>query len=323
MGYVRVAAGAITIPLAYGVGIWADASGPAGPLIAASVTGVASILLFNTLKLQKQPQRAHAAAKFSFRDQWELVRSNRTLAVFFAATMFAGFGNMLANPLYQIVQVQALNLSSAQIGYSRVAYFAALLLTYLIAGRLLDRFDIRHTLLCGICAYAIVPMLYGLWGTYSAVIIGNAVQGIGEAIWDIGILAFVFRLAPGREGVVFSLHLMLFGVRGTIGPILSTSFSDHLTLMLLLASACGWIGTLLFLGGAATNPPFKLLPDPSACVNSILSISVQAAICGLAFFFSRESLELWHAFWASELFGERIEYLSNLRYCLWISSRLY
>lgn len=165
--------------------------------------------------------------------------------------MFAGFGNMLAYPLYQIFQVSYLGLSNTEIGLTRVAYFTALLLTYLVAGRMLDRFDIRYTLLAGIGAYAVVPMLYGLWGTYEAVMLGNFIQGMGEAIWDIGILAFIFRLAPGREGAVFSIHLMLFGIRGTVGPLLSTGLSGHLTLswMLLFASVCGWIGTLLFAGG--------------------------------------------------------------------------
>jgi MFS family permease len=258
MGYVRMAAGAVTIPLAYLVGIWADASGPSGPLMGASIMGAASMLLFKKMKLRKQPPRAVPSARFSFRSQWELVRSNRPLAVFFLATTFAGFGNMLANPLYQIVQVQVLHLTSTEAGYARVAYFAALLLTYLIAGRVLDSFDIRYTLLCGICAYAVVPLLYGGWGTYEAVIVGNAVQGIGDAIWDIGILAFIFRLAPGREGTVFGLHLMLFGIRGSIGPLLGTAFSGQLTAMLLAASACGWIGTLLFFLGSHR----KESPDP-------------------------------------------------------------
>ncbi|MNH33061.1 hypothetical protein D3C79_935480 [compost metagenome] len=116
---------------------------------------------------------------------------------------------------------------------------------------MIDRFDIKYTLLFGIGAYAVVPMLYGLWGSYSAVIVGNAVQGVGEAIWDIGILAFVFRLAPGREAMVFGLHLMLFGVRGTLAPLLSSSMSTSVSLTALLigASICGWIGTLLFLSG--------------------------------------------------------------------------
>ncbi|MGO4345109.1 MFS transporter [Paenibacillus sp. MCAF9] len=256
MGYVRVAMGIIMIPLAYFVGSWSDAFGPSGPLIAASIAGFLSISLFNTLKLpvQKAPDKPASLKKtsrFPLQEQWKLIKENRTLAVFLAATTLTGFGNMFANPLYQIIQVDVLQLSNLQIGYARVAYFTALLLTFWIAGWMIDRIDIKYTLLCGIAAYAIVPMLYGLWGSYAAVITGNAIQGIGEAIWDIGILAFVFRLAPGREAMVFGLHLMLFGVRGTIGPTLSTSLSHSvsLSLLLVIASICGWIGTFLFISG--------------------------------------------------------------------------
>lgn len=267
MGYVRVAMGILMIPLAYMVGGWSEAFGPSGPLIAASIAGVLSIGLFNTLKLSKKVERSsHPAAsneaepirkkpKFSMREQWELVASNRTLAVFLAATTFAGFGNMLASPLYQITQVDVLELSNVQIGYARVAYFTALLLTFWAAGMMIDRFPIKYTLMIGIGAYAVVPMLYGVWGTYSAVIVGNAIQGVGEAIWDIGILAFVFRLVPGREAMVFGIHLMLFGVRGTLGPLLSATLTSSLSLstLLIAASICGWIGTALFVFGNRSN----------------------------------------------------------------------
>ncbi|MGO4546970.1 MFS transporter [Paenibacillus sp. 2TAB23] len=256
MGYVRVAMGGIMIPLALLVGSWSDAFGPSGPLIAASVIGLLSIGLFNKIKLPIQepkqtPIVLQKTSRFPLKEQWKLVKENRTLGVFLAATTFAGFGNMLANPLYQIIQVKVLELSNIEIGFARVAYYTALLLTFLIAGWMIDRIHIKYTLLCGIAAYAIVPMLYGLWGTYAAVITGNAIQGIGEAIWDIGILAFVFRLAPGREAMVFGLHLMLFGVRGSIGPILSGTLSNSvsLTVLLVIASICGWIGTLLFVSG--------------------------------------------------------------------------
>lgn len=253
MGYVRVASGALMIPLAYVVGTWADAAGPSGPLLTASIFGVASIIMFNSLRLPKQavPLQSRNAAKFSLRDQWSLVSGNRKLAVFLAATTLSGFGNMMASPLYQIIQVDVLDLSNVRIGFARIAYYAGLLLTYLIAGRLIDRIAIKHILLCGISAYAIVPMLYGVWGTYPAVIIGNGIQGVGEAIWDIGILAFVSRLAPGREAAVFGVHLMLFGIRGTLGPLLGAGLSDSvsLTMLLVIASICGWIGTALFLLG--------------------------------------------------------------------------
>lgn len=260
MGYVRVAMGILMIPLAYLVGAWSDAFGPSGPLIAASIMGFLSIGLFNTIKLPKvppvrkpaSPEAGKGGGRFSFGEQWQLVKDYPILGVFLVATTFAGFGNMLASPLYQIIQVDVLELTNTQIGYARVAYFSALLLTFWIAGLMIDRYPIKYTLMAGIGAYAIVPMLYGVWGTYPAVIAGNAVQGIGEAIWDIGILAFVFRLVPGREAVVFGIHLMLFGIRGTLGPILGAGLTSNVSIsaILIAASLCGWIGTLLFIWGS-------------------------------------------------------------------------
>ncbi|WP_338554948.1 MFS transporter [Paenibacillus sp. KS-LC4] len=256
MGYVRVAMGAIMIPLAYLVGKWADASGTSWPLVCAAAAGTLSVLLFQTLRLPKIPLKkvvapGAAVTRFSLRDQWKLVLGNKKLAVLLAATSLTGFGNMLSIPLYQIIQVQVLELSNVQIGYARVAYFIGLLVTYFIAGWMIDRFDIRYTILGGIAAYAIVPMLYGFIGTYPAVILGNGIQGIGEAIWDIGILAYIFRLAPGREAVVFGIHLMLFGIRGTLGPLLSAGLSDSVPLSTLLIGAAifGCVGTLIFIIG--------------------------------------------------------------------------
>lgn len=269
MGYVRVAMGVVMIPLAYLVGNWAEAYGPTGPLIAGSLMGVVSIGIFNTLKVSKKRENVGAEpaddrvgggddqegnrkrASFDIKQQWTLVKNNKALGVFLLATTFAGFGNMFASPLYQIIQVNVLELSNVQIGYARVAYFTALLLTFWIAGMMIDRFPIKYTLMVGIGAYAVVPMLYGVWGNYSAVLVGNAVQGIGEAIWDIGILAFVFRLVPGREAMVFGIHLMLFGLRGTLGPLLGTSLSADISMssLLIAASFFGWIGTFMFIWG--------------------------------------------------------------------------
>jgi len=253
MGYVRVVMGVIMIPLAYIVGKWAEAYGPSGPLIAAAILGTVSIFLFNRLdvpipdpvSVKKESKRG----RFLLRQQWELISGNPLLIVFLLATTLSGFGNMLSVPLYQIIQVDVLELSNVQIGYTRVAYFTALLLTFYFAGWMIDRIDIKYTLVIGIGAYAVVPMLYGFWGDYSAVIAGNAIQGIGEAIWDIGIMAFVLRIAPGREAAVFGLHLLLSGIRGTLGPLLSTALSTSVPLstLLIIAAVFGWAGTLLFL----------------------------------------------------------------------------
>ncbi|MGI2295166.1 MFS transporter [Paenibacillus sp. GXUN7292] len=266
MGYVRVAMGILMIPIAYMVGSWSEAFGPSGPLIAAAIAGTVSINLFNTIKLPKErpaneaSQMPKRSAIIALREQWKLITTNRVLAIFLLATTFSGFGNMLSIPLYQIIQVDVMQLSNVQIGLARVAYFTALLASYWIVGWMIDRIHIKYTLAIGIAAYAIVPMFYSLWGSYSAVVIGHAIQGIGDSIWDIGILAFVFRFMPGREAMVFGIHLLVFGIRGTIGPLLGASLTSSVSIsaILLIASLCGWIGSLIFIIGNRKKALAKL-----------------------------------------------------------------
>jgi MFS family permease len=248
MGYVRVAMGAIMIPLAYLVGSWTDKSGPSGPLITAAITGVISILFLSRVKEIALPTKV-SARKSSFKEQLKLVRNHRELVVFFAATTLTGFGNILASPLYQIIQVRELQLNNIEIALARMSYYVCLLVAYFVVGWVIDRFSAKQTLVYGLAAFAIVPLLYGIFGNYPAVIIGSGIQGIGDAIWDIGILAYIFRAVPGREAVVFGLHLMLFGIRGSIAPLISTGLSDYLPIsgLLIAAAICGCIGTVIFL----------------------------------------------------------------------------
>lgn len=252
MGVVRMAMGLMMIPLAYVVGKWSDLYGPSGPLAAAAITGALAITAFFFLKESEAPPRPPVATKrANLREQWRLVRDNRELGIFLIATTFSGFGNILAQPLYQLVQKQELALSFLQIGIARTTYFACLLCAYLIAGALIDRMAARQVVLAGLVAYCAVPLLYGLSESFPVVIIGSGIQGFGDAIWDIGILAYVFRLAPGREAVVFGLHLLLFGIRGTIGPLLSTGLSGLLpySVMFFAAAVSSAIGVAVFLLG--------------------------------------------------------------------------
>lgn len=253
MGYVRVAMGMIMIPLAYVVGQWSDTYGSSGPLAAAAITGFLSILTFFWLRESEAavPRQPIATKRASFRDQWQLVRQNRELGIFLIATTFSGFGNLLCQPLYQLIQKEVLELSFVQIGWARTTYFVCLLVSFFVVGLLLDKFSPQKVLVVGIAAFGVVPLLYGLSESYPIVLIGSGVQGIGDAIWDIGILAYVFRLAPGREAVVFGLHLLIFGIRGSIGPLVSTGLADVLpfSTMLLAAAVCGGIGTIVFIWG--------------------------------------------------------------------------
>jgi MFS transporter, DHA1 family, staphyloferrin B biosynthesis exporter len=257
MGNVRVVMGALMIPLAYLTGRWIDSSGGGGPLILAAATGIISIILFTMVKeVEIDKHKVLPLKRATLFDQLKLIKENNKLALFLAATSVAGFGNMLASPLYQIIQIQKLELTNIQIGYARMVYFFCLLTAYLIMGWVIDRYSPKRAMLFGIAAFSISPVLYGVFGNYAAVIVSGGFQGIGDAIWDIGCMAYVFKLAPGREAVVFGLHLMLFGIRGSIAPLLSTSLIHSVSFSLLMgvAGICCLAGCLLLLRGERTKP---------------------------------------------------------------------
>ncbi|TVY10519.1 MFS transporter [Paenibacillus cremeus] len=248
MGNVRVIMGLLMIPLAYLVGLWIDHAGSSGPLLIASVTGVCSILALNRVKTLTDFVPSKVKQRTTFVQQLRLVKQSPLLIMFLAATTVSGFGNMLASPLYSIIQVSKLQLTDLEIGYIRVAYYACLLVAYLVMGWVIDRFSPRVALSFGMAFYMLPPLLYSLIGTYPAVLLAGGIQGMGDAIWDIGCMAYVFKIAKGREGVVFGLHLMLFGVRGTIGPLLSTSLIHSVSMEAILISAalCCVAGFLIF-----------------------------------------------------------------------------
>ncbi|HEX7057824.1 MAG TPA: MFS transporter [Bacilli bacterium] len=247
MGNVRVAAVAFMIPLAYIVGKWIDVSGPSGPFLFAAVTGAASVLLFFPMKEIIPTDRPKRKTREKLRQKLADVKKNKPLVFYLAATMLTGFGNTVAAPLYQIMQVDKLHLSSLEIGYTRVTYYVCLLLAYLALGWVIDKFSAQRALFIGYGACSSIPLLYGLIGNYPAVLVGCGLQGFSDATWDIVAMANIFRLAPGKEASVFGIYLLLFGFRGTIGPLLSTGLTHTVSLpvILLAAAALCWSGFFL------------------------------------------------------------------------------
>jgi MFS family permease len=268
MGNVRMAMGALMIPVAYWIGHWIDAAGGRGPLITGALTGVVSILLFSKVKelVPAASDRTKGAKpNVALVNLFHLLKGNRELLLFLAATSCAGFGNLLAFPLYQIIQVDRLELTNAQIGYGRMIYYACLLLAYWLAGWIIDRHSPKRAMVFGLAACGVIPVLYALFGNYAAVLAGSGMQGIADAIWDIGCLSYIFRLAPGREASAFGLHLMLFGIRGTIGPLLSTGIAGSVPLngILWTAAVFCWIGFALLVarrGKTIRHEPSANLP---------------------------------------------------------------
>ena len=261
MGYVRVAQAVFLIPLAYVVGVWMDDSGDKWPLIIGALLGALSVIVFYAVREVEPVPKTSGETPLRgitarFIVPWKLVKSVPGLGIFLIGVSATGFGNLLAGPLFQIYQIHALNLNNAQIGITRVAYYTLLLVAYFIQGFVIDKLSPRHALVFGMLAYALAPLLYVLIGNYASVIVASACLGAGDATWDIGVMSYIFKLAPGREASVFGLHLLLFGLRGTVAPVLSTVATQvvPLSVVLTVASALCLAGMFMIWFRGGTKP---------------------------------------------------------------------
>lgn len=245
----RMAMGAAMIPTSIGFGLWMDAAGSRGALLASSATGVLAILILSFVRpVAEDGQRGQEEAISGLNGLWRFLKTHRELPVFFIATTLCGFGNILGRPLFAILQVQVLHMSNFEISLTRVVYFLFLLAAYFFGGRLIDRFSPRQALVWSIGAYALAPLAFVLLKNHFGMLASNAVYGVADALWDIGILTYVLRAAPGNEATVFSLHQLLYGIRGSLAPIVGTSLLGSLSMGTLLAAAsisCG-IAFVLF-----------------------------------------------------------------------------
>ncbi|SIT00713.1 MFS transporter [Alicyclobacillus vulcanalis] len=271
MGYVRVAQGTLLIPLAYLVGQWSQHQGDRWPLVGAAVMGTLSVLLFSRVREVESPGEGLRSDEQGHRllqifGHWHVARSSRPLAIFLMATMATGFGNLLAGPIYQIYQVHTLNLSNAEIGVTRVLYYVALLVAYFVVGWVIDTWSPRHAMFIGMSAYALAPTLYVLDGSYGAVMASCALLGVGDAVWDIGCMAYIFRAVPGREAEAFGLHFLLFGIRGAMAPLISTAMTHAMSLtdIFLVAMGICALGIAIFAMPPTPRAPSRAVEAPQA-----------------------------------------------------------
>ena len=81
--------------------------------------------------------------------------------MFFVGRLYTyGLGNILSQPLYQIIQVNQLELTNTEIGYARVCYFTCLLVSYFVVGGIIDRFSAKHTVAFWACCLSRLYRFY-------------------------------------------------------------------------------------------------------------------------------------------------------------------
>jgi MFS family permease len=218
----------------------------------AAVIGIFSAFCFGRVRALKQESLQGKSEKapdtptvpITYRNTLGILKTNVPYRWFAISVMVYGLGNLMAQPLYGLYQIERFHASNTQISY--LANIAAIfgVAGNFFWGRYMDKHSPPHTVLMSIYIAASISAVYFLAPTLQWLYIAAALTGFGFAGIELSYMASILLYAePGRAAQYQSLHALLVGIRGIIAPLIAiplmrhtsyeTAFTATLVLMLL------------------------------------------------------------------------------------------
>lgn len=153
-------------------------------------------------------------------DTVSILRSNESYRWFALSVMLYGFGNLMVQPIYQLYQVDRLQISSTQIAnMTNVASLCSIFGAF-FWGRYMDRRGPGITVFLAICCVAAIPVVYLFSQSVLALGFAAVLSGFGLAGIELSYMASILTYSePGRAAQYQSLHSLLLGIRGVIAPV--------------------------------------------------------------------------------------------------------
>ncbi|MGA1074109.1 MAG: MFS transporter [Ilumatobacteraceae bacterium] len=187
--------------------------------------------------------------------RWELLRSDRTLAVLLGAWMLMGFGNLMLLPLridYLAEPSYGIIASATVITVVTVAIPSIVrLVTTPFFGRVFDRMSVfTLRILVNLLFIAYVAAFFATtdlaWIVVGSIVLGTAFAG-GDLLW----MLWVTKFAPvDRTADYMGLHTFLTGVRAVAAPLIAYAVVGRLSLGRLAA-----VGVALMLASSEVLVP--------------------------------------------------------------------
>lgn len=214
------------------------------------VFGVGTALAFSRLRLPPVLNSGDLPPFRHFlRDTFSILYSNVGYRWFCVSVFLAGFGNLLQMPAQYAIQVDRFHISPTQIATMQNIAGLLSLGSLFFWGWYMDRFGSLPTVLAAVSINCIAPLVYAFAPSLFWLYLAAASMGISQSGIDLGYLNTTLMFAePGRAAQYQAVHSTLFGLRGTIAPLLTFAIIGLLhrnwPLFFLICLAIMVVGTL-------------------------------------------------------------------------------
>ena len=187
------------------------------------VFGIGTALAFSRLRL---PPVMHGGELPPFRhflrDTFSILKSNVGYRWFCVSVFLAGFGNLLQTPAQYTVQVDRFQITPTQIATMQNIAGLLSLASLFFWGWYMDRYGSLPTVLVAVAINCIAPLVYAFAPSLFWLYLAAASMGVSTSGIDLGYLNTTLMFAePGRAAQYQAVHSTLFGLRGTIAPLLT------------------------------------------------------------------------------------------------------
>ncbi|GAB4458906.1 MAG: hypothetical protein OHK0029_20810 [Armatimonadaceae bacterium] len=226
MGYVRVGAQLCTFFATLITGRLLDGGVSYRWLFPiASIFGLLAAWSFSKVRplpeAANQPVMPKTSAWQFVRETLSILKYNAAYRWFALSVFVYGFANLAVQPLFQLFQVDRLNISSTEI--ANLANITALfsIVGSFFWGRFMDKFNPAVTVMVAISIVALIPLVYLMAGAVWVLYFAAALAGFGFSGIELSYLSSILLYSePGRTAQYQSLHSLLLGVRGVLASLL-------------------------------------------------------------------------------------------------------
>jgi MFS transporter, DHA1 family, staphyloferrin B biosynthesis exporter len=185
--------------------------------------GIGTAVAFSRLRL---PAVLHSGELPPFghflRQTFGILNSNVGYRWFCVSVFLAGFGNLLQTPAQYVVQVDRFSITPTQIATMQNIAGLLSLASLFFWGWYMDRFGSLPTVLAAVSINCIAPLVYAFAPSLFWLYLAAASMGVSASGIDLGYLNTTLMFAePGRAAQYQAVHSTLFGLRGTIAPLLT------------------------------------------------------------------------------------------------------